>query len=165
VVGRACEKAKTERKCVIVGDAPYNGRYIEDLKKTKDPRIIFTGYVFGQGYRELQSHAYFYVQATEVGGTHPALLEGMGHANCVLANDVPEHREVLQNVGFFFKSHRNGDLAEKMQYLLDNPDIVAATGKKAVERIKQHYTWDKITDAYEKLFYRLAGQKVVSLEG
>lgn len=159
LVVRAFEKAKTDLKCVIVGDAPYNGKYIQELKKTKDSRIIFTGSIYGQGYRELQSNAYFYVQATEVGGTHPALLEGMGHGNCVLANDVPEHREVLQDAGFFFDTRQNGELAEKMQYLLDHPEVVAEAGKKAVERIERNYTWDKITDDYEKLFYRLAGQR------
>jgi glycosyltransferase involved in cell wall biosynthesis len=143
----------------MVGDAPYSGDFIRELKNTKDPRIVFTGYVFGQGYRELQSNAYFYVQGTEVGGTHPALLEGMGHGNCVLANDVPEHREVLGNAGFFFKTGTNGDvsdLRDKMQYLLDNPHVVAQTGEKAQQRIHENYTWDRITAGYEQLFRRLA---------
>ncbi len=155
LVVKAFEKVETDLKCVIVGDAPYNGDYIKRLKETRDERIIFTGYVFGQGYRELQSNAYFYVQATEVGGTHPALLEGMGHGNCVLANDVPEHREVLAEAGIYFKGS-NGELSEKMQYLLNNPAEVRALGKKAVERIEQHYSWDKVTSDYESLFKRLA---------
>lgn len=156
LVVKAFEKVKTDMKCVIVGDAPYNGGYITDLKKTKDPRIIFTGYVFGQGYRELQSNAYFYVQGTEVGGTHPALLEGMGHGNCVLANDVPEHKEVLADAGMFFSTENNGELSEKMQYLLDNPDEVELLGKKAMERIRKNYSWEKATDDYEQLFKRMA---------
>ncbi|MFQ5601690.1 MAG: DUF1972 domain-containing protein [bacterium] len=156
LVVKAFEKVKTDLKCVIVGDAPYNGEYIQNLKKTKDPRIIFTGYVFGQGYRELQSNAYFYVQGTEVGGTHPALLEGMGHGNCVLANDVPEHREVLGDAGVYFHSQKNGELTSQMQYLLDNPESVTEYGKKAVARIKKFYTWEKVTENYEQLFNQLA---------
>lgn len=159
LVVKAFEKLKTDFKLAMVGDAPYSGSYIRDLKKTKDSRIIFTGYVFGQGYRELQSNAYFYVQATEVGGTHPALLEGMGHGNCVLANDVPEHREVLGEAGFFFDKQKNGDLTEKMQYLLDNPNIVASYRKKAVSRAHEYYTWHRIIDAYERLFHKLIANK------
>jgi len=158
LVVKAFEKVKTELKCVIVGDAPYNNDYIRELKQTTDPRIIFTGYVFGQGYRELQSNAYFYVQATEVGGTHPALLEGMGHGNCVLANDVPEHREVLADTGMYFKGS-NGELSEKMQFLIDNPREVKALGEKAVERIEQQYSWRKVTDDYEALFKRMVANK------
>jgi glycosyltransferase involved in cell wall biosynthesis len=155
-VVKAFEEVKTDLNLVMVGDAPYSNHFIQDLKSTKDPRIIFTGYVFGQGYRELQSNAYLYIQSTEVGGTHPALLEGMGHGNCVLANDVPEHREVLGDAGFFFKLGQNGDLRDKMQFLLDHPRLVEETGRKAQARIREHYTWDRITDGYEQLFMHMA---------
>ncbi|RMF69876.1 MAG: glycosyltransferase family 1 protein [Calditrichaeota bacterium] len=155
LVVKAFEKVKTDLKCVIVGDAPYNGDYIRELKKTRDPRIIFTGYVFGQGYRELQSNAYFYVQGTEVGGTHPALLEGMGHGNCVLANNVPEHREVLGDCGLYFNARKNGDLVEKMQYLLDHPEVVEEYREKAVERVRTNYSWEKVAQDYEDLFVRM----------
>jgi glycosyltransferase involved in cell wall biosynthesis len=159
VVVKAFEKVRTDYKCVIVGDAPYNGKYIQELKSTPDPRIIFTGYVFGDGYRELQSNAYFYVQGTEVGGTHPALLEGMGHGNCVVANDVAEHREVLGDAGFYYRKNDVQDLSRKMQFLLDHPNVVREAGEKARSRILNRYTWDKITDRYEELFYRLCGRK------
>lgn len=155
-VVEAFEKVQTDFKLVMVGDAPYSSDFIRKLKSTRDPRIIFTGYVFGQGYREFQSNAYFYVQGTEVGGTHPALIEGMGHGNCVLANDVPEHREVLGDAGFYFSTRNNGELAEKMQYLLDNPQEVEAAGRRAMERIEAKYTWDRVTEAYQGLFERLA---------
>ncbi|MEE4311956.1 MAG: glycosyltransferase [candidate division KSB1 bacterium] len=155
IVVDAFERVKTDLTLVVVGDAPYNTQYIQNLKKTRDPRIIFTGYVFGDGYRQFQSNAYCYIQATEVGGTHPALLEAMGYGNCVLANEVPEHLEVLKDAGIYFKKSDADDLQKQLQYLVDHPDIVAEYQKKAVNRIKEAYTWDLITDAYEKLFHRL----------
>ncbi len=154
LVVRAFEKTKTRLNLVVVGDAPYNKEYIEELKKTKDKRIIFTGYIFGSGYAELQSHSYFYVQATEVGGTHPALLEGMGFGNCVLATDVPEHREVLGDAGIYFKKDEN-DLAQKMQYLLDHPNVIGNYSERALKRIEKFYSWDSIIHSYEKLFKKL----------
>ncbi len=157
LVVKAFEQVKTDLKLVVVGDAPYSTKYIRDLKSTTDPRIIFTGYVFGQGYREFQSHAYFYVQATEVGGTHPALLEGMGFGNCVLANDVPEHREVMRDSGLFFKTSQQDDLRDKMQYLVDHPEVVKDYQAKAVARIAAAYTWNRIADQYETLFAKMNG--------
>ncbi len=155
LVVKAFEKVKTDLQLVIIGDAPYNSQYITALKNTKDPRIIFTGYVFGQSYKEFQSNAYIYIQATEVGGTHPALLEGMGFGNCVLANDVPEHHEVLDETGLYFYLKKDDDLTIKMQYLSDNPEVVTKYKVKTVKRVKDFYTWDKVVDDYERLFRRL----------
>ena len=159
LVVRAFEKVKTTKKLVVVGDAPYSGPYIADLKRTADPRIIFTGYVFGEGYVELQSHAYLYVQATEVGGTHPALLEGMGYANCVLANDVPEHREVLGSAGCYYRGGGIDDLQEKLQFLLDHPERVESYRSKSVARIEAKYTWERVIEQYEALFHRMARRR------
>lgn len=155
IVVKAFEKVQTKKKLVIVGDAPYNTGYIQDLKRTEDPRILFTGYVFGQGYRELQSHAYCYIQATQVGGTHPALLEGMGFGNCILANDVPEHREVLEDTGIYFSVKNPKSLTEKLQALLDNPEVVQKHRKLALERVCQQYTWERICSGYETLFQKM----------
>ncbi len=155
-VVRAFEQVKTDKKLVMVGDAPYNREYVESLKRTTDPRIIFTGYVFGQGYRELQSHAYLYIQATEVGGTHPALVEGMGFGNCVLANDVPEHREVLGDAGVYFSPTDEADLVAKLQMLLDRPETTAYYRRIIGERVRSKYCWERITDQYEELFKKAA---------
>ncbi len=87
-----------------MGDAPYAQDYIARIKSTRDTRVLFPGALYGIAYRELQSHAYLYVHATEVGGTHPALIEAMGAGNCVLAYDTPENREVLGDAGLFFSS-------------------------------------------------------------
>src|SRR5437762_11803890 len=103
VVIDAFEKVETEKKLLIVGDAPYSRAYIDRLKSTRDPRIRFAGAIYGVGYRELQSHAFAYIQATEVGGTHPALIEAMGVGNCVMAKDTSENHEVLGEAGLFFR--------------------------------------------------------------
>ena len=154
VVIKAFEKVETNMKLVIVGDAPYSQSYIRKLKKTKDKRIIFTGYVFGKGYEELQTNAYAYIQATEVGGTHPALLEAMAFGNCVIAKDVPEHREVLEDAGIYFNSHI--DLSEKMQDVLQHPERIKKLGKRAQRIICKRFTWDKITNDYEEMFKEIA---------
>src|SRR5437667_5526351 len=103
IVIQAYEKVMTEKSLLVVGDAPYADKYIAQLKATRDPRIRFPGAIYGTGYRELQSHAYAYIQATEVGGTHPALVEAMGAGNCVIAKDTPENHEVLGDAGLYFR--------------------------------------------------------------
>lgn len=149
---RAFERVKTNKKLMIVGDSPFSVDYVRQLKKTKDPRIIFTGYIFGQGYGEFQSHAYCYIQATEAGGTQPALVDAMGYGNCILANDVPQHREVLGEAGIYFSVKDIQDLATKLQHITDHPAEVKLYSGKALKRVREKYSWDKVTSDYEQLF-------------
>lgn len=157
LVIRAFERVNSERKLVIVGDAPYAGEYIRQLKSTRDPRVTFTGTVFGAGYHQLQAGAYCYVQATEVGGSHPALVEAMGFGNCVAAADVPEHREVLGEGGHYFQLGDPAGLAELLQRFEDRPELVQRSGRANAERVAGRYSWDRVTDGYEELFRRLTG--------
>lgn len=154
---QAFERVKTDMPLVVVGDAPFSTEYIRRLKCTKDDRILFTGYIFGQGYEELQSHAYCYIQATEVGGTHPALVEAMGHGNCILANDVPEHREVLGECGFYFSASRPETLTRQMEFVLRHPARVSACRKQAMACARRRFSWEAITGDYETLFRKTSG--------
>ena len=38
---------------VMVGGAPYAGRFIASFTRGADPRILFPGPIYGEGYREL----------------------------------------------------------------------------------------------------------------
>lgn len=159
LVIKAFERVSSDRRLVIVGDAPYAGEYIRQLKSTRDPRVIFTGTVFGQGYRQLQAGAYCYIQATEVGGSHPALVEAMGFGNCVAAADVPEHREVLGECGFYFPLDDPEGLAGFLQRFEDQPELVADAGRANARRSAERFSWDVVTDGYEALFRRLIGKE------
>ncbi len=148
---QAYKRTKLEPKLVVVGDAPYAREYIATLRATADPRVVFTGGVYGDGYRELQCHALAYVQATEVGGTHPALVEAMGFGNCVLANDTPEHREVLGDAGLFFDAHRPDTLAALLERIVADPSLVESQRTRAVARAAARYSWDRVTDQYDAI--------------
>jgi len=150
-VVRAFEQVRTDLNLVMVGDAPYAPDFVRQVKATRDPRIIFTGYVYGTGYIELQSHAYAYVHATEVGGTHPALIEALGLGNCVLVNATPENLEVAGDAGMPFDARRPDDLAAKIQYLIDHSEIAEANRHRAVKRVEEIYSWDRIADLTEQL--------------
>jgi len=150
-VVRAFEQVNSDLNLVMVGDAPYAPDFVRQVKSTRDPRIIFTGYVYGAGYVELQSHAYAYIHATEVGGSHPALIEAMGLGNCVLVNAAPENLEVAADAGLTFNAHRPDDLAAKIQYLIDHPDVTEANRRRAVRRVQEFYSWDRIADLTERL--------------
>lgn len=151
---QAYSKIKTDLPLVMVGDAPYAEGYKAELKAAAGPGVVFTGYQFGEAYQELQSNCYLYVQATEVGGTHPALIESMAYGNCVIANGTPENREVLGDAGIFYEVNDFADLARKMEHLLDSVAESRRLGDLASVRAAAVYNWEKIAEQYEELFRR-----------
>lgn len=157
----AFRNLSTDLKCVIVGDAPYAEQYIAALKQSAsgDPRIVFTGYVFGQGYQELGSNAHIFVETSGVGGTHPALIEAMAFGNCVIVNDTAENLETIGDAGFAYEGRQGAaDLEHVLARLLADPDLVDDYACRAKQRADTVYTWDAVTDAYERLFYTLCNR-------
>jgi glycosyltransferase involved in cell wall biosynthesis len=157
LVIEAFKRVRTAHKLLIVGDAPYAREYINDLKARarRDRRIVFTGFVFGRDYRALQQNAYCYIHATEVGGTHPALLEAMGFGNCVLTLAAPENIEAIGDAGIAYTDEN--DLAEKLQRVLRDGSLVQSYRNRAQARVLEYYDWDYVVDQYERLFAEMAG--------
>jgi len=148
-VRQAFERVPTGMKLALVGDAPYAHDYIRQVRDTRDPRIVIPGAIYGQGYHELDSHCFAYIHATEVGGTHPALIEAMGRGALVLYRNTPENAEVAGGAGIPFED----DLAEKIEWSLAMPeDERRELRQRAMERVRERYCWDAVADAYERLF-------------
>jgi glycosyltransferase involved in cell wall biosynthesis len=152
------ERTKLDRRLVVVGDAPYAREYIAALRRAAGPRVVFTGGVYGEGYRQLQSHAFAYVHATEVGGTHPALVEAMGFGNCVVVHDVPENREVAGDAAEYFVAGDPVTLARVLEHLDRDSSLLERRREAARDRARDEYSWDAVTDQYEQLFVRLHGR-------
>jgi len=151
LVIQAYARVKTDKPLLIVGDAPYARDYIRLLHATRDPRVRFTGAIYGTGYRELQAHAFCYVHATEVGGTHPALIEAMGQGNIIVANGTPENEEVLAGTGLLYLKNDPEDLARRLQEVEDRPQAFAAMRSAARERARSCYSWTAVVADYERL--------------
>jgi glycosyltransferase involved in cell wall biosynthesis len=155
LVVAAFEKVRTAKSLIIVGDAPYAQSYIQKVHDTHDTRILFPGAIYGKGYRQLQAHAYCYIHATEVGGTHPALIEAMGQGNIVIANGTPENAEVLKNAGLLYQKNDVHDLTRCLQEVEDYPERFASLKAAALERARTTYSWDAVIGKYERLFMEL----------
>lgn len=155
-VREAFERVDTDFKLALIGDAPYSAEYIRRVRDTRDPRIVIPGAIYGDGYKQLQSHCGLYVQATEVGGTHPALIEAMGRGAMVLYFDTPENAEAAGDAAVEFTG---ADLVAKLQWAVNLTEKERAQwGERAMRRVEQFYSWDAVTEAYEELFRSLVAQ-------
>jgi glycosyltransferase involved in cell wall biosynthesis len=154
LVREAFEQLRTPFKLALIGDAPYAAEYIGRVRATSDPRIVIPGAIYGQGYRELGSHCFAYIHATEVGGTHPALIEAMGRGALTLYLDTAENAEVAGGAGLPF--HRD-TLIQVLERVLAMTEAERdELRRQARERVRTRYSWDAVTDAYEKLLTGLA---------
>jgi glycosyltransferase involved in cell wall biosynthesis len=155
------KQSRTRRKLVIVGDVPYSDAYADSLKQTKDPRIIFTGYVRDADIlRELYCNSYAYVHGHEYGGTNPTLLKALASGCCVLALDTVFNREVLneEEHGIFFQKDPK-EIARLIDRVDNDQSVIDVFRLKARRRITEKYAWEKITDQYEELFKIMVEKK------
>lgn len=155
LVRRAFERLDTGMKLALIGDAPYAHEYIRQVRDTSDKRIVMPGTIYGQGYHELISNCFAYIHATEVGGTHPALIESMGRGALVLYLETPENTEVAGGAGLPFTTN----LTERMEELLSMPEQERAVWRqRAHDRVAERYSWEAVTDAYETLLLGLCAR-------
>ena len=149
------KKAPTRRILAIAGDANYHSSFIDDLKANAGNRVKFLGHVDNIDHvKELHCNCYAYLHGHMMGGTNPALLKALGFGNCILAHENPFNAEVLGEYGLLFRDP--DDLAAKIGLIESKPQLAEDYRRRAPDRIRTVYSWEKITDQYEELFYQLA---------
>jgi glycosyltransferase involved in cell wall biosynthesis len=144
---------------VVVGDAPYAAEYIARVRSEADARVKFPGAIYGEGYRQLLANAAVYVQATEVGGTHPALVEALGFGRVVCYHQSPENEEVAAGAGLPFDVRRKETLSRLLTEILDRPESFTAWKEKARARVQERYRWEDVALRYEAV---LEGRPFIS---
>ena len=119
------------KKLVIVGGGHYTEDYIKELKElaSGNPDIIFTGNQSGETLKQLYSNSFAFVQPSENEGLSLALLEAMRYGSTMLTSNIPENIEAIQDTGLTFKNKNVNDLADKLKYLIRNPEIAKELGK------------------------------------
>jgi glycosyltransferase involved in cell wall biosynthesis len=152
-------RVATDKRLVIAGGANYRSRFVEEIRRRADPRVVFLGPVYKPGHiRELHCGAFAYVHGNEVGGTNPALLKALGHGNCVLALDVPFNAEVVGDAALLYRKDPE-DLARLMRRILEEPGLARRLGERAQQRIQDAYQWDDVVVGYEQILRRaVAGE-------
>jgi glycosyltransferase involved in cell wall biosynthesis len=140
----------------MLGSAAYARDLDAELRRHASEKILFPGALYGADYRTLQRNALIYIQATEVGGTHPAMIEAMASGGCVLAHDTPENREVGGSAVGYFSLRPSETLSGTLQECLESPVTREQMRLAARARAGEKYSWAAVTDSYERLFARIA---------
>jgi phosphatidylinositol alpha-mannosyltransferase len=81
----------------------------------------------------------------------------MGAGLCVVASDVPENREAVEDAGFTFRRGDASDLADCLRFLIANPAVREAAGQAAKRRVREHYQWAQIAEQIERVYLEMMG--------
>ncbi len=144
---------------VVVGDAPYAERYIADLQAAAGPDVGSPGYVFGDGYRELVHRCGVMCVPTEVGGTHPVIVEGMAAGAALLVSDHAPNLEVVGDAAATLRPRRRRARAGRGARRADRRPATAARelGRRGGRaRAADALRWDACADSYLRLCERPA---------
>ena len=134
---------------VVVGDAPYAREYGDALRAAAGPGVRFPGYVFGEGYAELVHRAGVMCVPTEVGGTHPVIVEGMAAGAALLVSDHGPNLEVVGDAAATFGLAGGAPaLAGALAALIADPARRERLGRRAAERARERHSWDRAAERY-----------------
>lgn len=150
LVARAHERSESTLSLVMLGQATYDDELDRLVRAAVAPNAVLPGPLYGDSYRALQSNARCYIHATEVGGTHPALIEAMGAGNLCLVLDTPENREVAGPEAWYFADEDDlvRLLGEVERIGTRRLGALRAASRARADRL---YSWSAVAGAYRAL--------------
>ncbi|RZK26807.1 MAG: glycosyltransferase [Flavobacterium sp.] len=151
----AFEKLNSNKKLVLVGGSPNPSEFEVKLKETKDPRILFPGFIYGEDTVTLMRNAYAYIQPSDIEGLSPVMLSVMGLGTPLICSDIRENLYIVEQDALLFKKSDINSLTEMLQYSLQNREDHLALAGKAKKRILADYSWETITEQYVELFNKM----------
>jgi len=134
---------------LIVGNVNNDfGRYLQ--KKYKSDKIKFCGAIFDDTVlNQLRYYSKIYFHGHSAGGTNPSLLEAMATSALICAHNNQFNRSVLESDAVYFKT------SEDVSDIISSGYGKPGGGKRItsnLEKIKMHYSWNNIIQAYYDLF-------------
>ncbi len=148
-------KSKTKRDFALITNV--NEKFLHELEERlhfrSDKRIKFVGTVYDQELlMKIRENAYGYFHGHEVGGTNPSLLEALGSTELNLLLDVGFNREVAEDAALYW-TKKEGSLSRLIEAADGmEPNAVEEQGANAHKRVKEFYSWEKISGMYASVF-------------
>lgn len=142
----------------IVGDGPEK----ENLRRLAveygvGGHVSFLGAIENSALSELYGRATLFVSPSLAEGLGLAIVEAMGCACPVVATDLPAMRDiVVDNItGLICAQSNSADLAAKICFLLDHPELRVSMGRAGRQHVQGHFDWSVIAGRYACLIDEL----------
>ncbi len=145
-------KVNSSKKLLIIsnfGKDSYSRKVLETIKQNPQ-KIIFKGPEYNsEKLNALRFFSIAYLHGHSVGGTNPSLLEALGAGNPCICYDVSFNKEVAREAGVYFRDFSSFN---KILIELEKDRVkLEKMSKRAIERVKESYEWDYITELHESV--------------
>lgn len=117
------------------GDEDYV-KYLQLISQKRDNIIFFCAWK-KNSMKMLFSHAYLYVQPSELFLTQEVLHQAMKYGVAILVSDIKENIELVGQFGFSFKNKSMLDLRDRLAFLLSRPKEVLEMGERAKDEMQK----------------------------
>ena len=162
----AYRSIETRRRLVITGGSAFTDEYVRRLHELAagDPRILFTGFQYGEALAGLFAHAYLYVLPSDLEGLPITLLQALAHGAPVLVSDLAENLEVVgpqdqePPVAMVFRAGSVEDLGRALTEAEQRGADLGAMARRGRSRVERQYRWDRIAEQTEACYRRLLSQ-------
>jgi glycosyltransferase involved in cell wall biosynthesis len=154
----AFENLETDKKLVLVGGDPNPGSYESAIRSTKDKRVVFPGFMYGDDTNILIKNAFAYVQPSLIEGLSPVILTVMGLGTPLICSDIVENLFITGDNSFHFKSGDAGDLKKVLEFALKNYAVLQQKAILGKVDVKQRFNWDLVSDQYIEFLTKNKGQ-------
>jgi glycosyltransferase involved in cell wall biosynthesis len=148
----AFKRMETPFKLVLAGGSSHSDAYASDLRRQACENILVLDWVSGSALDELRANAALFVLPSDLEGLSLALLEAMSAGVCVLASDIPENRELVDQAGFTFRHSDVEDLEGMLRFLIANPVLREIAALAGQTKVLKAYLWPQVTDAVEQVY-------------
>lgn len=129
-----------------------------DINEKGIKNIRFVGQLDGQGVAKLLSNSLFSVTPSLWYENMPnAVLESMACGTPVIASNLGSFREIFEegDIGMLFKVGDSEDLADKMAFLLSDPERLGIMSKQARSKAEREYNgelhYQRLMNVFDKV--------------
>lgn len=139
----------------FAGEGDYRSMLENDLRDLiVSDRVTFTGHIDEVSVRSLLSRSHLFLLFSRTEGLPNALLEAMAFGVVPVAMECSGVNEVIQkNInGFIVPQGDVEHMAEVIERLYADQNLVREVGKAAYQRVKDHFNIQKSVQAYRDIF-------------
>ncbi len=145
-------------KTIVIGDMEQHKKYTNEIiHLAKGLNVEFLGLIKDKEilYNYIRN-AKLFIFPSSLEAMSMMLLEVAALRVPIISSSIIENRDVFDdNEVLYFKTDDDEDLENKIEYALDNSEIMIEKSNAAYEKLVNVFNWGKIGKEYEKLYRML----------